>query len=70
MTFLKSLDTVAIALLVVAFVGFGISALQSGVVFLTLNFAGAAVLWVVVAAVAVANGWRLTRQPPLRGLAA
>jgi hypothetical protein len=42
----------------------------SGVAFLTLNFAGAAVLWVVVAAVAVANGWRLTRQPPLRGRAA
>jgi hypothetical protein len=39
----------------------------SGVAFLTYMFAVAAVLWVVVAVVAVANHGRLTRQPPLRG---
>jgi uncharacterized protein len=38
----------------------------SGVAFLTLNFAGAAVLWVIVGAVALANHGHLTRQPPLR----
>jgi len=38
----------------------------SGAAFLTVNFAGAAVLWVLVAVVALAQGGHLTRQPPLR----
>jgi len=37
-----------------------------GVAFLTVTFAEAAVLWVVVAAVALAQGWHLSRQPPLQ----
>jgi membrane protease YdiL (CAAX protease family) len=39
----------------------------TGVAFLTYNLALAAVLWVVVGAVALANHGHLTRQPPLRG---
>ena len=35
----------------------------AGVAFLAVTFAGAAVLWVFVAAVAVANGGHLSRQP-------
>ena len=35
----------------------------AGVAFLAVTFAGAAVLWVFVAAVALANGGHLTRQP-------
>ncbi|HEU5102845.1 MAG TPA: CPBP family intramembrane glutamic endopeptidase [Roseiflexaceae bacterium] len=38
----------------------------AGVAFLTYTFAGAAVLWVVVAAVAVASRKQLSGQPPLR----
>jgi hypothetical protein len=38
----------------------------SGVAFLTYTFTAAAVLWVVVAAVAVAQGGHLSRRPPLR----
>jgi membrane protease YdiL (CAAX protease family) len=38
----------------------------SGVAFLTYMFAVAAVLWVVVAVVSVAQGGHLSRQPPLR----
>src|SRR5215207_2826620 len=37
-----------------------------GVASVILSFVPAAAMWVVVAAVAVANGWNLTRQPPLR----
>ena len=37
----------------------------SGVAFLTVTFADAAVLWVFVAAVALAQGGHLSRQPPL-----
>jgi hypothetical protein len=37
-----------------------------GVAFLAVGFAYAAATWVVVAAVSVANGGRLSRQPPLR----
>jgi hypothetical protein len=39
----------------------------TGVAFLTYNLALAAVLWVVVGALALANHGHLTRQPPLRG---
>jgi uncharacterized protein len=39
----------------------------SGVAFLAVGFAYAAGTWVVVATVSVANGGRLSRQPPLRG---
>jgi hypothetical protein len=39
----------------------------AGVAFLAVTFAGAAVLWVFVAAVALANHGHLTRQPPLQG---
>ena len=38
----------------------------AGVAFLAVTFAGAAVLWVFVAAVAVSNGGHLTRQTTLR----
>jgi uncharacterized protein len=38
----------------------------AGVAFLAVTFAGAAVLWVFVAAVAVSNGGHLSRQPPLQ----
>jgi membrane protease YdiL (CAAX protease family) len=38
----------------------------AGVAFLTYTFAGAAVLWLVVAAVAVASRKQLSGQPPLR----
>jgi membrane protease YdiL (CAAX protease family) len=41
----------------------------AGVAFLTYTFAGAAVVWVVVAAVAVANGGQLSRQPLGRRMA-
>jgi hypothetical protein len=41
----------------------------SGVAFLTYMFAVAAMLWVVVAAVSVAQGGHLSRQPPLRSRA-
>ena len=40
--------------------------LATGVVFLSYTWVLAAALWVVVGAVAVANHWHLTRQPPLR----
>jgi uncharacterized protein len=38
----------------------------AGVAFLAVTFAGAAGLWVFVAAVAVSNGGHLSRQPPLQ----
>jgi hypothetical protein len=38
----------------------------AGVAFLAVTFAGAAVLWVFVAAVAMVNGGHLSRQSPLR----
>jgi hypothetical protein len=38
----------------------------SGVAFSTVTFAEAAVLWVFVAAVALAQGGHLSRQPPLQ----
>jgi uncharacterized protein len=41
----------------------------SGVTLLTYSFALAAAVWVVVAAVAVANGWHLSRQPLRRRVA-
>jgi uncharacterized membrane-anchored protein len=41
--------------------------LVTGVTFLTYNLALAAVPWVVVGAVAFANGWHLTRQQLRRG---
>jgi len=37
--------------------------LTTGVPLLTFDFVFAAALWVVVAAVAVASGWQLSRQP-------
>jgi uncharacterized protein len=37
-----------------------------GVVSVILSFVPTAAMWVVVGAVAVANGWHLTRQRPLR----
>jgi hypothetical protein len=40
----------------------------SGVTALAYSFEVAAVMWVIVTAVAVANGWHLSRQP-LRALA-
>ena len=42
----------------------------SGVAFLTVTFAEAAALWMVVAVVALVNHGHLTRQPPLRRRAA
>jgi membrane protease YdiL (CAAX protease family) len=42
------------------------SASQAGMLVVISNLVGAAVLWVVVGVVAVANGGHLTRQPPLR----
>ena len=41
----------------------------SGVAFLTYMYAAAAVLWVVVGLVALANGGHLSRQPPQRRVA-
>src|SRR5215207_583779 len=38
----------------------------AGVAFLAVTFAGAAAVWVVVAAVALTQGGHLSRQPPLR----
>ena len=42
----------------------------SGVAFLTVTFAEAAALWMVIAVVALVNHGHLTRQPPLRRRAA
>jgi uncharacterized protein len=39
----------------------------SGVAFLTVTFAEASALWMVIAVVALVNHGHLTRQPPLRG---
>src|SRR5215204_997664 len=39
----------------------------SGVAFLSVTFAEASVLWMVIAVVALVNHGHLTRQPPLRG---
>jgi membrane protease YdiL (CAAX protease family) len=38
----------------------------TGVAYLTFNLVFTAALWVVVGVVAVANGWHLSRRPPLR----
>jgi membrane protease YdiL (CAAX protease family) len=40
-----------------------LSPVVTGVAYLTYNLVWTAVLWIVVGAVAVANGWHLTRQP-------
>jgi len=42
----------------------------SGVAFLSVTFAEAAALWMVIAVVALVNHGHLTRQPPLRRRAA
>jgi uncharacterized protein len=55
------------SLIVSSISGFGlVPPAISGVPFLTMFLVFTAVLWVVVAAVAVANSGHLTRQPPLR----